>query len=402
MVAALTVAGIVGNRLHIGVVWEQTSTNYGSIANRELSAGIKSRLQQCQEDEFGYAPVLNKIQVASDLSQKGPKILCFVNTHEKNHDTRVQAVLETWGPKCDKLVFASSKTDESIGAIKIPNTTYVYADLWNKHRETLRYIYTAYKDDDYDWFFKADDDTYVIVENLRQYLGSSEIQEQHKRGVPLHIGNPVQMHVDENGVQDGSRTIHDKNIASSFLERVNHNFIFNVGGAGYAMNHAFMEKMAEWIDRPECALSKNESTLLDDSTLSICSSNFGVVPYRNTRDAAGRERFHQETPHVLNTLSPEDWRYDYFSFCKQKTGGFQLGDDCCSTESITFHHLDPKEMRFTHDMLYLCREEEKNVITSTSFAASTIPVRHNAMDQTSYSALLANTKTLTMAKSCPL
>ena len=87
MVAALTVVGIVGNRLHIGVVWEQTSTNYGSIANRELSAGIKIRLQQCQEDGFGYAPVLNKIQVASDLSQKGPKILCFVNTHEKNHDT---------------------------------------------------------------------------------------------------------------------------------------------------------------------------------------------------------------------------------------------------------------------------------------------------------------------------
>ena len=116
---------------------------------------MKDNGESCLFDKYGFAPVLNKISITPEAV--GPKILCFVNTHEGHHSTRVQGILETWGPACDKLIFASSLTDESIGAVRIPNANFTYAGLWSKHRETLRYIYETFGKN-YDWFFKADDE----------------------------------------------------------------------------------------------------------------------------------------------------------------------------------------------------------------------------------------------------
>jgi hypothetical protein len=104
---------------------------------------------------------------------KEMKILCFILTESSHHPTKVKAVWDTWGRKCDKLLIASNLTDPSLGAVRMKSDP-SYSNLWRKLEETIRYIC----DDDqlyleeYDWFVKVDDDSYIIMENLRYFLSN--------------------------------------------------------------------------------------------------------------------------------------------------------------------------------------------------------------------------------------
>jgi glycoprotein-N-acetylgalactosamine 3-beta-galactosyltransferase len=48
--------------------------------------------------------------------------------------------------------------------------------------QAFRYVYEHYKDDA-DWFMKVDDDTYVILENLRYFL------RDYKSSDPVYFGH---------------------------------------------------------------------------------------------------------------------------------------------------------------------------------------------------------------------
>jgi glycoprotein-N-acetylgalactosamine 3-beta-galactosyltransferase len=341
----------------------------GRITNGDLKDQVLPVDNEfCSSDRFGFNPVLDKTVIMKS-DPLHPKILCFVNTIEEFHTTKVKAVMDTWGSKCDKLVFASSVDDESIGAFKVPNTSFEYSDLWAKHRNTLRIIWERYGDE-YEWFFKADDDTFVIVENLRAYLASDDVQELHRQGEPLHIGNAVAMWIDEDDeLHDGSRKVHDTQVWNRFLKRTNRQWVFNVGGAGYVMNQAFLRSTNEWTDSRECAPTKDIADNLDDALLSLCSSNFGAYPFNKTRDALGRERFHQESPALLYNLKESDDLFQAYTGGKKLTGGFQTGEDCCSSMSITFHHLTPDMIRAAYAKLYDCRDDGGLRVVSTAASA---------------------------------
>ena len=57
--------------------------------------------------------------------------------------------------------------------------------LWQKSREAFRYIYKHYRDQA-DWFLKADDDTFVVMENLRYLL------RDHQPTDPVYFGYRLQ------------------------------------------------------------------------------------------------------------------------------------------------------------------------------------------------------------------
>lgn len=67
------------------------------------------------------------------------KILCWVFTIPENHKTKAQAVKNTWGRRCNKLIFMSSVEDKELGAIAIPGEQ-GRDHLWNKTMNVIRYV----------------------------------------------------------------------------------------------------------------------------------------------------------------------------------------------------------------------------------------------------------------------
>lgn len=84
------------------------------------------------------------------------KILCMVMTHPENHKTKAVHIKNTWGRRCNKLLFISSEDDDEL-EVAVIHFNESRDILWNKTRESFKYLY-AHHLYDFDWFMKADDD----------------------------------------------------------------------------------------------------------------------------------------------------------------------------------------------------------------------------------------------------
>jgi glycoprotein-N-acetylgalactosamine 3-beta-galactosyltransferase len=303
----------------------------------------KVRKQRNQQHKV----VLDRIEILpNDSNALNTKVLCFIPIISTDHNATAMDVMHTWGKRCDKLVFASNATDSDIGAIKVDIPTEDWAHLWQKQRETMRHIWQEYGKE-YDWFLKADLDTYVIMENLKAYLASEEIQS--KKDQPLILGRRVSRR-EEKWYQGFD---HNKTLVDEFLKTSHNKFHYTMGGAGYVMNQKYMETFYESMDEQFCLSSEQEMTFPEDVGINFCMGNLGILPY-NTRDELGRERFHLRSPEALFNVDGTDksaWLYKVH----RDVGGIQGGNDCCSPASITFHHVKGPGALYDFERMIYCK-----------------------------------------------
>ncbi len=86
-------------------------------------------------------------------------------------DNRAKAVRDTWGRRCDRMLFAGDSENEVFPTKKFGAPSKKM--LWLKVRDVFEYLYDNYLED-FDWFFKGDDNTFLVVENLKMFLSKHD------------------------------------------------------------------------------------------------------------------------------------------------------------------------------------------------------------------------------------
>jgi len=263
--------------------------------------------------------------------KKRAKIFCLVYTIEKYHD-RIPPIRETWGQKCDGFMVASTKTDTNLGTVNIPHEgPEEYNNIWQKVRSMWSYIYDNYYEK-YDYFHIGGDDLYLIVENLRLYLESEEIQLASNGG-----------HYLPDGSEDMQTPLF---MGRRFAEGGNRDRMFISGGSGYTMNKAALKALV--VDGfPQCF--PHMKTFSEDVMGATCFRKMDILPY-NTKDEAGGERYMPFQPgHHLTYRPPknpkDDWYSNYSVDCK-------WGMDHCAAKSVAFHYIKEDLMKRMHAILY--------------------------------------------------
>jgi hypothetical protein len=99
------------------------------------------------------------------------RVFCLVLTAPQYFNTRARAVNSTWGRRCNGLFFITESSNDTQGLpiAPIANLTPGYGHLTQKSVSALQYAY-EYHFNNFDWFVKADDDTYIFMENLKAFL----------------------------------------------------------------------------------------------------------------------------------------------------------------------------------------------------------------------------------------
>jgi glycoprotein-N-acetylgalactosamine 3-beta-galactosyltransferase len=203
--------------------------------------------------------------------------------------------------KCDGFMVASTKTDKKLGTVFIPHEgPEEYNNIWQKVRSMWSYIYDNYYEKvrglsactvaaikynilhlnhsiginapQYDYFHIGGDDLYLIVENLRLYLESEEIQLASNGGRYL-----------PDGTEDAQTPLF---LGRRFAEGGNRDRMFISGGSGYTLNKAALKTLV--VDCfPECF--PHMHTFSEDVMVATC--------LRKVRVGIYREYFSRHTPY---------------------------------------------------------------------------------------------------------
>ncbi|XP_071391373.1 glycoprotein-N-acetylgalactosamine 3-beta-galactosyltransferase 1-B isoform X2 [Centroberyx affinis] len=148
-------------------------------------------------------------RMADELYKK-VRILCWVMTGPNNLEKKARHVKSTWSRHCNIVVFMSSVDDPDFPTVGLGTKEGRDQLYW----KTIRAYHYAYEHHGHeaDWFLKADDDTYVIVDNLRWVLANRTPDE------PVYFGRRFKPYTKQGYMSGGAGYVLSKEALRRFVE----------------------------------------------------------------------------------------------------------------------------------------------------------------------------------------
>ncbi|XP_013416651.1 glycoprotein-N-acetylgalactosamine 3-beta-galactosyltransferase 1 isoform X2 [Lingula anatina] len=248
------------------------------------------------------------------------RILCWILTDPDDLQKRTIHVKNTWTRRCDKSLFMSSAENKSFPTIGL-NVSSGREHIAAKSKAAWVYIYNNFASSA-DYFMKADPDTYVIIENLRNYLSFRD------SSVAEYFGHSFK------------------------LPHRQLNFTYMSGGSGLVLSKEALRLLVTkaFFLKPSCIPDGTG----EDWKTAQCLSRVGAKAV-NTTDELGRERFLPFTPltHILGQYPK--W---YYTWDQNRA---RRGLNCCSKYPISFHYMSPRELNTLEYLFYHVRVAKEKV-----------------------------------------
>ncbi|XP_042882087.1 glycoprotein-N-acetylgalactosamine 3-beta-galactosyltransferase 1-like [Penaeus japonicus] len=294
-----------------------TETQVGGPWAWGLSWGGRAALTTQADGDASRESAISSQDASIEGRRAGPRVLCYILVGPTTHKSALN-VRATWGRRCDAMVFFSTKEDPELRP-EVLKVQEGYGFLWAKAKAALTHLHRHYPD--FDWYLKADDDTFVIVENLRYFLRDLDPKE------PVYYGVKFRQHVKQG---------------------------YMSGGGGYVLSREavrrFVTEALATKDQTKCATEAVRGA--EDLLLGQCLESVGVRA-GDSLDASGKPRFFSHNPLSLFYKAPLVnrlhwyWRYIWHKH--------DVGPDCCSPHLISFHDVDARMMWTLETLLYRVR-----------------------------------------------
>ena len=278
--------------------------------------------------ETGHQTKINGNEfIKEDRTTVNGKVLCLILTTEDKIKDQALPVWNNWAKYCHKsrfvlnamnltniLKYSNNKSyfsneDEYKMILNLPimhlNIIENYDRMAEKVLLSVKKSFDEYHDE-YKWFLLVDDDTFIFVNHLYNFILNRSYDDPVTYGYNFKTLVPTGYHS---------------------------------GGGGILMTYEAIKRISKNIENGICA----EKTGYGDVALGRCAYKANIT-LGNSLDELGRERFHYNAfPHHFKGIHPQ-WAYDYSS------NPIRNGIDCCSDQSISFHYTSIEQMNFYANM----------------------------------------------------
>ncbi len=198
------------------------------------------------------------------------KLFCAVYTITDNTNN-TNVIGETWGKKCDGMLYASDVSNAETGHMHLPSASrhgFKYSSLIQRMRTIFAYLYDNFLDD-YDFFHFSGDDTYLLIENMKEFLASDKVKEWEEVPDQYFIGG-FWMNYPMAKLPKGE-------------------FYF-AGGSGYTLSR---KALKAHVEGPLQVCDLKNDGAPEDFYFSSCVRKYLTQKYFDTRDEFGAHRYHQ-------------------------------------------------------------------------------------------------------------